>query len=89
MWREIYRTDTPTKEILKDTLRINLRVIALSNSRKMYLKMDFIKKLAFLLETGDPADKEQFISNVKQLNLRNSIFVDITNESVSKPMNTI
>jgi aspartokinase/homoserine dehydrogenase 1 len=38
--REIYRTDTPTKEILKDTLRINLRVIALSNSRKMYFDED-------------------------------------------------
>jgi aspartokinase/homoserine dehydrogenase 1 len=37
---EIYRTDTPTKEILKDTLRINLRVIALSNSRKMYFDED-------------------------------------------------
>jgi aspartokinase/homoserine dehydrogenase 1 len=44
---EIYRTDTPTKEILKDTLRINLRVIALSNSRKMYFDEDGIS-----LKTG-------------------------------------
>jgi aspartokinase/homoserine dehydrogenase 1 len=42
------------------------------------------------LETGDPADKEQFISNVNNSIYANSIFVDITaNESVSKTMNTI
>ena len=75
------------KKFLKDNLKINLRVIALSNSRKMYFDADGIslKNWQFLLETGDLADKELFISNVKQLNLRNSIFVDITaNESVSK-----
>ncbi|TDE06851.1 bifunctional aspartate kinase/homoserine dehydrogenase I [Flavobacterium sandaracinum] len=75
------------KKFLKENLKINLRVIALSNSRKMYFDEDGIslKEWQFLLETGEPADKEQFISNVKQLNLRNSIFVDITaNESVSK-----
>ncbi|RBN50105.1 bifunctional aspartate kinase/homoserine dehydrogenase I [Flavobacterium psychrolimnae] len=75
------------KKFLKENLKINLRVIALSNSRKMYFDEDGIslKEWQFLLETGEPADKEQFINNVKQLNLRNSIFVDITaNESVSK-----
>nr|WP_314896970.1 bifunctional aspartate kinase/homoserine dehydrogenase I [uncultured Flavobacterium sp.] len=75
------------KKFLKDNLKINLRVIALSNSRKMYFDEDGIslKEWQFLLETGEPADKEKFISNVKALNLRNSIFVDITaNESVSK-----
>ncbi|MBP6180578.1 bifunctional aspartate kinase/homoserine dehydrogenase I [Flavobacterium sp.] len=75
------------KKFLKDNLKINLRVIALSNSRKMYFDEDGIslKEWQFALETGEPADKEKFISNVKALNLRNSIFVDITaNESVSK-----
>ncbi|QIH37787.1 bifunctional aspartate kinase/homoserine dehydrogenase I [Flavobacterium petrolei] len=75
------------KKFLKDNLKINLRVIALSNSRKMYFDEDGIslKDWQFALETGELADKEQFINNVKQLNLRNSIFVDITaNESVSK-----
>lgn len=75
------------KKFLKENLKINLRVIALSNSRKMYFDEDGIalKEWQFLLETGEPADKEKFISNVKKLNLRNSIFVDITaNESVSK-----
>ncbi|RKS93812.1 aspartate kinase [Flavobacterium limicola] len=75
------------KKFLKENLKINLRVIALSNSRKMYFDEDGIalKEWQFLLETGEPADKEKFISNVKELNLRNSIFVDITaNESISK-----
>jgi len=75
------------KKFLKENLKINLRVIALSNSRKMYFDEGGIalKEWQFLLETGEPADTEKFISNVKELNLRNSIFVDITaNESVSK-----
>ena len=75
------------KKFLKEKLKINLRVIALSNSRKMHFDEDGIslKEWKFALETGEPADKEQFIANVKELNLRNSIFVDITaNESVSK-----
>jgi aspartokinase/homoserine dehydrogenase 1 len=75
------------KKFLKENLRINLRVIAVSNSRKMYFDEDGIplKEWQSLLEKGETANKEQFIANVKALNLRNSIFVDITaNEEVSK-----
>jgi bifunctional aspartokinase / homoserine dehydrogenase 1 len=74
------------RKFLKENLKINVRVIALSNSRKMHFDEDGIslKDWQSLLENGVPADKEVFISNVKALNLRNSIFVDITaNESVS------
>ncbi|WP_269222649.1 bifunctional aspartate kinase/homoserine dehydrogenase I [Flavobacterium sp. IMCC34518] len=75
------------KKFLKENLKINLRVIAVSNSRKMYFDEDGIplKEWQSLLENGETANKEQFIANVKALNLRNSIFVDITaNEEVSK-----
>ena len=75
------------KKFLKENLKINLRVIALSNSRKMYFDEEGIslKDWQFLLETGEAADTEKFITNVKEFNLRNSIFVDITaNESISK-----
>ena len=75
------------KKFLKENLRINLRVVAVSNSRKMHFDEDGIplKEWQSLLEKGETANKEQFISNVKGLNLRNSIFVDITaNEEVSK-----
>ncbi len=75
------------KKYLKENLRINVRVIAVSNSRKMFFDEDGIalKDWKPLLEKGIPADIETFIATAKELNLRNSIFVDITaNESVSK-----
>ncbi|HMI07960.1 MAG TPA: bifunctional aspartate kinase/homoserine dehydrogenase I [Flavobacterium sp.] len=75
------------KKYLKDNLKINLRVIAISNSRKMHFEEDgmALKDWAVLLGNGETADKETFISKVKKLNLRNSIFVDITaNEEVSR-----
>jgi len=78
------------KKFLKDNLKINLRVIAVSNSRKMHFDEDGmpLKDWKELLDNGEKADKEIFISRVKELNLRNSIFVDITaNETVSQTYN--
>ena len=75
------------KKYLKENLKINLRVIALSNSRKMLFDDEGIalKDWKTSLENGEVANKETFISNVIALNLRNSIFVDVTaNESVSQ-----
>jgi aspartokinase/homoserine dehydrogenase 1 len=75
------------KKFLKDNLKINVRVIAVSNSRKMYFAEEGIalKDWVTLLENGEIAHKESFISKVKTLNLRNSIFVDITaNEAIAK-----
>jgi aspartokinase/homoserine dehydrogenase 1 len=74
-------------KFLKDNLKINVRVIALSNSRKMHFDEEGIslKNWQSALENGEEANKEKFLYTVKELNLRNSIFVDITaNESVSK-----
>ncbi|AOW10657.1 bifunctional aspartate kinase/homoserine dehydrogenase I [Flavobacterium gilvum] len=75
------------KKFLKENLKINLRVIAVSNSRKMYFDEEgmSLKEWQSLLEKGETANMEQFIAKVKELNLRNSIFVDITaNAEVSK-----
>ncbi|MEY4433258.1 MAG: hypothetical protein RLZZ44_1392 [Bacteroidota bacterium] len=75
------------KKFLKDNLKINLRVVALSNSRKMHFDEEGIslKDWPTVLNNGETANQELFIAKVKELNLRNSIFVDITaNESVSK-----
>jgi aspartokinase/homoserine dehydrogenase 1 len=75
------------KKYLKENLKINLRVIALSNSRKMLFDEEGIslKNWKISLENGEVANKESFISNVIALNLRNSIFVDVTaNESISQ-----
>lgn len=75
------------KKYLKDNLKINLRVIAVSNSRKMHFDQDGIslKEWQEALQNGETANNDTFIEKVKQLNLRNSIFVDITaNEEISK-----
>jgi aspartokinase/homoserine dehydrogenase 1 len=75
------------KKFLKENLKINLRVAALSNSKKMLFDEEGIdlKNWQALLENGETSSKETFISNVKSLNLRNSIFVDITaNAEVSQ-----
>jgi aspartokinase/homoserine dehydrogenase 1 len=68
------------KKFLKENLKINLRVIALSNSRKMVFDEEGInlKDWKTVVENGEKANAAQFIANVKTLNLRNSIFVDIT-----------
>lgn len=78
------------KKFLKDNLKINVRVIAVSNSRKMHFDEEGIalKDWTSLIENGETANKETFISKVKELNLRNSIFVDITaNEAVAHTYN--
>jgi aspartokinase/homoserine dehydrogenase 1 len=75
------------RKFLKDNLKINLRVIAVSNSRKMHFDEEGIdlKDWKNILNEGDSADKDIFISKTKALNLRNSIFVDITaNETIAQ-----
>ena len=71
------------KKFLKENLKINLRVIALSNSRKMVFNEDGIslKDWKNDLENGEKTSVIDFIDNVKNYNLRNSIFVDITANS--------
>jgi len=75
------------KKFLKDELKINLRVIGISNSRTMYFNENGIDLTNWekQLSLGEKADKDTFIENVEKLNYRNSIFVDNTaSEAVSK-----
>ncbi len=71
------------KKFLKENLKINVRVISLSNSRKMVFDDEGIslKDWKLTLENGETANPKEFINKVKELNLRNSIFVDITANS--------
>jgi aspartokinase/homoserine dehydrogenase 1 len=74
------------KKFLKENLKINLRIIALSNSRKMNFNDEglSLKDWKSELNEGETTDLDLFMERAKALNLRNSIFVDITaNESVS------
>ncbi len=68
------------KNFLKDNLKINLRVIALTNSKKMVFDEEGIDLNDWKnkLTEGENTENTVFIATVKKLNLRNSIFVDIT-----------
>lgn len=75
------------KKFLKENLKLNLRVIGLSNSRHMLFDTDGIalKNWQEKLADAPKANLNDFMERVKQYNLRNSIFVDITaNEAVSR-----
>ena len=69
------------KDYLLEHLRLKIRVIALSNSRKMILSenpIDLAQWKELLNESKTTAGREQFFKHIKELNLRNSIFVDNT-----------
>ncbi|WP_461533136.1 bifunctional aspartate kinase/homoserine dehydrogenase I [Sinomicrobium sp.] len=72
------------KKYLREKLKLNVRVVALSNSRKMYFDEGGIslKNWKELLEQGEKADIDTFSEKVRSLNLRNSIFVDNTANEV-------
>ena len=68
------------KAYLKEHLKINLRVAGLSNSRTMIFDAGGIalKDWKTLLANGEKASLHGFFETAKLLNLRNSIFVDVT-----------
>ncbi len=68
------------KEYLKDNLKLNIRVIGISNSRTMVFDENGIslKERETLLAAGQKANRTEFFDTIKQLNYRNSIFVDNT-----------
>ncbi len=68
------------RDYLKKHLKINLRITGLSNSKKMIFNSEGIDLTHWKaeLDKGAPASLEGFFKNTKTLNLRNSIFVDVT-----------
>ncbi|WP_103068322.1 bifunctional aspartate kinase/homoserine dehydrogenase I [Aquimarina sediminis] len=72
---------------LKDKLRLKIRVVGMSNSRKMIFDENGIDLGSWkdLLEKGENANAESFFSKAKEMNLRNSIFIDNTaNPDIAK-----
>ncbi len=65
---------------LKVNLKLNLRVIGLSNSRTMLFNEEGISldNWETTLASGEKTNKKAFLEKVNQLNFRNSIFVDNT-----------
>ena len=68
------------QQFLQESLKINLRVIGLSNSKKMHFNENgiILDSWKEKLNNGIDASLDSFLNKVKSLNLRNSIFVDIT-----------
>ncbi|MBC7000105.1 bifunctional aspartate kinase/homoserine dehydrogenase I [Cytophaga sp. FL35] len=68
------------RSYLKEKLKLNIRVIGISNSRTMFfddggISLDQWKEK---LASGEKADKTEFFETIQKLNYRNSIFVDNT-----------
>lgn len=68
------------KKYLKENLKLNIRVIGISNSRKMYFDDNGIPLAQWetLLSSAGKANSGEFLQTIKKLNYRNSIFVDNT-----------
>lgn len=74
------------KEYLKKEFKLEVRVAALANSRKMLFNHEYIGDwYDELMEKGEKTDLRKFIAKIKELNLRNSVFVDNTaNAGIAK-----
>ena len=73
-------------DFLQQQLRLQLRVVGLSNSRKMIIDEEGInlEKWQERLGAAPAADLQKFVYGIISRNLRNSVFVDITaNETVA------
>ncbi len=65
---------------LLEKLQLDVRIVGMANSRKMIFKEEGIslKNWANEFHYADKSDLQRFYNQVIQLNLRNSIFVDVT-----------
>ena len=75
------------KKYIKENLKLKIRVIGVSNSRQMFFDDNGIDLSNWkeLLKNGEKAGIDTYFSRVSELNLRNSIFIDITaNQNVSE-----
>ena len=74
-------------KFLKENLKLKIRVVGISNSRKMVFDTDGINLNNWkeTLENGEPTSLGSFHQKVKESNLINSVFIDNTaNQAVSE-----
>ena len=66
--------------VLQENLRLQIKLTGICNSRKMYINENGIDLNHWedLLKDGTVADLKGFIDQVIDLNIRNTVFVDIT-----------
>jgi aspartokinase/homoserine dehydrogenase 1 len=67
-------------KFLQEQLRLQVRVVGLANSRRMLIDEEGIdlNEWKEKLDAAPAADLRQFANRVAEMNLRNSVFVDIT-----------
>ncbi|HEY5408770.1 MAG TPA: bifunctional aspartate kinase/homoserine dehydrogenase I [Ginsengibacter sp.] len=72
---------------LLEHLRLQVRVAAIGNSRKMLFNDEGVdlSKWAELLQEGELMNMNEFIGTIQKKNLRNSVFIDVTaNDAIAK-----
>ena len=71
------------KKYLIEKFRLNINIIGISNSKKMFFSSDGIlyENLNSSLKKGEKTDLNEFFMRVKKFNLRNSVFIDNTANS--------
>ena len=79
------------REFLKENLKLNIKVIGIANSRKMFFDNDGIdlENWKKSLENGEPTTLKSFHEKVTASNHINSVFIDNTaNQEVSEVYET-
>lgn len=68
------------QEYLRENLKLNIRVIGLTNSKKMIFDENGLdlNNWKELIQDGEPTSLEGFLEKTKSFNLRNSVFIDNT-----------
>ena len=80
------------KEILVEDHNLNIKLTGVSNSRKMLLDEEGISFTSYKekLEKGVKSNMNEFISQIKEMNLRNTVFIDCTaSEDIAKLLSQV
>jgi len=65
---------------LTESVKLKINLVGLASSRKMAIDTDGIPPSDYqeILDRGDPADINLFVGQIRENNLRNSVFIDCT-----------
>lgn len=75
------------QQYLAQHLRLQVRVVGLANSKKMIFKDEGLSLQHWKeeLAAGENKDEQLFVNTIREKNLRNAVFIDVTaNESVTQ-----
>lgn len=77
----LFRQIREQHDFLLDNNDIEIKVVGISNSRKMLFNfggIDLAQWETLLFEAGEQADLSKFVAHMKQMNLPNCVFIDNT-----------